>query len=111
VGDPGFLEMWEDLSCRENDVHCSHVSRHRSSCAPDALKIYSAAQRGGVFQVPEQAAVSCRKSDVTVPAGDRMTGKETKNVTASVLAKLRNNSNKRAIWYSKQLPQDYPLLK
>ena len=40
-----------------------------------------------------------------------MTGKETKNVTASVLAKLRNNSNKRAIWYSKQLPQDYPLLK
>lgn len=41
---------------------------------------------------PIRAAASCRKSPVSVSAGDRMSAKEPKNVAASVLTRLRTHS-------------------
>lgn len=48
---------------------------------------------------------SCRETDVTVSAGDRIMGKETKNVVASVLARLHNNSKTSGAPFQQVLQQ------
>src|SRR6185369_11184213 len=106
------------VSLRREDFQQGARNASRRWHASDDLQ--RGAYRGGLLQVQEQnwagrcargaasgattearaepgaaslrATASCRNSHVTVSAGDRMTGKEIKNITTSVLAKLRDNS-------------------